>query len=186
MSQIQTDYEQVYVTTSRGVRVKCLPVAHVLEKARQQVVEDYPLPPVPTKTVEGVGNTKVEVPYTAETIGGEDVSEKDRIAWENHQNVQAQIQAEQSRRTLRILALRGVEFEMPDGWEKEHEWMGIVVPTDPSEKKYHYFMYEVVGNQADGFAIAKGINVASGMDKELLAQAESNFRNSMEDEKADA
>jgi len=169
----QDEQSQVYRTTSRGVTVKCLPVAHLLEKVRTEVTDEYPDPVPPMRKLEGVG--EVEIPYTEDTIAVEGVPEEDKAAWADYQQKMREIEMVRGERTLKVIALRGVEFEMRPGWEEEHEFMGLRVPEGDAAKLYHYFTTEVVGNKMDGFLISQGISEASGVDKELLATAEDTF-----------
>jgi len=177
----QEEDGRVIVTTSRGVRGACQPIAMMLEAQEQNIRASIEWPEVPTYTFTDVAGTEITRPHTQGTIEDPGTSEEDRAAWADYLLVQQEAQTEfDDRRNngiMRLLAVEGFEvLDGDDGWERRHEAYGMSVPDDEFEKTVHYFFTEVIGTPDDAYQIMLGIYRASGYDEEVLGQIEAGFR----------
>lgn len=174
------DDRRVIVSTSRGHRVECLPVATLIDEIQQAYQDKMPTSPI--RIITDVAGSEMEVPYNDETIGDADVPEEVVLAYAEYKTESATLDAERNENVLRAVAVRGVNIlTMPDddSWIELHEWLGMTVPESPHERLYHYFKTEIIGTEADGVAITAGIYRASGVDEEVISQMEASFRDSV-------
>jgi hypothetical protein len=169
---------RVIVTTSRGHRVECLPIATMLDELSAEYNEKMPSPP--THQISDVTGTTIDVPYTEESISKlADVPEADKEAWAKYLEEKAVLEAELAERRIRVIATRGIKvIDMPaeETWIAEHEFLGYTVPDAPLPRLYHYVKTEVLGTKEDGIKVTAGIYRASGLDEEVLNQIEASFR----------
>jgi hypothetical protein len=185
---IELEDNRVFYTTSRGVRVECLPVAHVIEtatnKIRAEYVEENPEPDLPTRKIEGVGGTAVETAYTDEQIAKLDPNDPDNIPiieqWQEHALWDARLKQRTGAHVIRTIAIIGTRYDMPedDEWLKDAEYIGLELP-DPDntrDMRLFYFTTFVVGNRDDGYVLSQGIYAASGFNEALTATVEATFR----------
>lgn len=181
---------RVIVTTSRGIRVVCKPVATMLdgidEEEHRKALAEVGVPSVPTYEVKDVSGDVSAVEYDQEAIDDPNTPDEDREAWEEYRDKLAQAEALAQQRSndrmMRIIAVSGTEIldpEPEDEWTARHEFMGWDVPKNKYERMYHYFRREVVGTQDDGYKLIAGISAASGMSQEVLAVIEDRFRRAM-------
>lgn len=185
---LEINGNQVFYTTSRGIRVECLPVAHVIEtatnKIRAEYVEENPEPDLPTKKIEGVGGATVERVYTAEEIAKLDGDNPDHMSIIEQFQVHALWDARLKQRTgthvIRTIAIMGARFDMPkdDEWLKDAKYIGLEIPdaNNPRDLRLFYFTTFVVGNRDDGYLLSQGIYAASGFNEALTATIEDSFR----------
>jgi len=178
---------KVIVTTSRGVKVECLPIFTMLDGLQEEelakLVAERQVPPPLTYTFTDVAGEETTKEHDATSIADLKTSDEDREAWERRRSLLAEIEvlapARAAERSMRIIATRGVRvIDMPpeEEWVAEHKWLGYDVPDDPRERAYHYFGKEVVGTQEDGLLLMAGIGRASGLDEEVLRQVEAGFQ----------
>jgi len=169
---------RVIITTSRGHRIECLPIATMLDELQSEYNNKIPQPP--THTITDIADVSVDIPYTEESI--KSASEEDRAKWQRYADEKARLETEVSERRVRVIATQGVRvLDMPedDAWVADHEWMGYTVPASPIQRLYHYVKTEVLGTQEDGIKVTAGIYRASGVDQEVLNQIEESFRDSL-------
>lgn len=178
---------KVIVTTSRGVKIECLPIFTMLdglqeeEQAKLMLELEVPLPV--TYTFTDVAGEETTKEHDATSIADPKTPDEDREAFERRRSllavVEAAAPARAAERSMRIIATRGIRvLNMPPEkkWIAEHKWLGYDVPDDPRERAYHYFSKEVVGTQEDGLILMAGIGRASGLDEEVLRQVEAGFQ----------
>lgn len=182
------DQERIIVTTSRGHRLVCLPVATMLDGIDEEELARamVDVPPIPTYTVEGVSGDTQEFEYDQEGIDDPSTPEGDREAWTAYQAKLAEAQAlaatRSNDRLLRVLAVSGtvdLDREPDDVWVPRHEYLGWTVPDSPYERTFHYFRREAIGSLEDGYNLMAGVSAASGLSREVLAQIEARFRSEM-------
>jgi len=142
---------------------------------------DLPRHEVPTPPDADWDNT---IPMTQEYVDLEDTPDEDRQEWGAYQIGLAEVNAEYdsalTKAQNRLFALHGVivldgKYE-DEIWVQEQEWIGLVVPEHPLERRVHYFETEVVGGPIDTMTITKGCYRAAGFDKEVLDRFEDSFR----------
>lgn len=170
----------VIVTTSRGQRVECLPIAAMLDEIRAQLENDLAEFEIPSHAITDVAGVTVEIQYNEESI--KNAPPEDQAKWIEYISAKTRLESESKEHQMRIVATKGVVMlDMPpdDVWIAEHEWLGYHVPTFKPERLYHYFKTEVVGTNEDGLKISAGIYRASGIDEEVIRKVEASFRASM-------
>lgn len=184
-----------YYTTSRGVRVEFVPIAHLLDELDAWRLQNTPRVPTYTpevakgfvaepkphfhhyiKTIEFDPDTNQDV--EVEKLDSSLETPDDFAQWEAYQTELTRVaQTYQTRYTQTVL-LRGVRVEYPsdETWVREQEFMGYTVPADPAARKLHWLETEVIGTRADREAIFSGVLLQSGIDEEVVALIERSFR----------
>ena len=177
----------VYVITSRGVKVKCNPVAGLLEEQRVVISESIDWPERPLRTVEGPDHT-VDVPMNQKYIDTDPgASDEDKAAWAEYVDLLAQAQQEFeesiSINQTRILVHQGIDIvdrEPDEQWIEDQAYFGMPVDEDPRERAIQFFNREVIGNHAeDTLAITTGIYRVSGYGEEVIARIQESFRSAV-------
>ena len=91
------DQDRVIVTTSRGHRLVCKPIATMLDGVKEEelarATAEVGIPPCPTYTVEGVSGDSQEFKYDQEGIDDPSTPEEDREAWAVYQKKLAEAEA---------------------------------------------------------------------------------------------
>ena len=161
-----SESEQKFFVTSKGRKVFVQPVSVtkmdlITTAVRAELrAAGRPVDP-PIYTVELAGGGTEDFPHDETTLlvrpvdtGIEDPAEaeaeaerrtaENRSVWAEHQKAQAEAQALQRDRMTRLL-ISGIDIEVPDdGWEEEQRALGIVIPTEPAARRYHYITTEVL------------------------------------------
>jgi len=191
------DQDRVIVTTSRGHRLVCKPIATMLDGVKEEelarATAEVGIPPCPTYTVEGVSGDLQEFKYDQEGVDDPSTPEEDREAWVMYQKKLAEAEAladqRSNERLIRTIAISGVEdldAEPDSEWVPRHEYLGWTILENPYERQFHYFRREVIGAEEDGYNLMAGIAAASGMNREVLAQLEDRFRRPLGEPDAEA
>lgn len=164
-------------TTTRGVTVFVMPIATLIEKQRASFA--IRAPKVPTYIV----TTATGV---AETHEHDDVSildtkttDAEREAWAEYQATKAAHEAKYQESFIKLMLTRGIQVYMPDldAWATEQTWLGIDVPDDIFERKFHYVWTEILGDPLrDIQGILLAIGQASGVPEEAITEAEATFQ----------
>lgn len=161
--------------TSTGVELLIHGVPQLLlEKVRSSV--KMPDPPTYTaKTVAGDEETHFHDETTLE-------SDEDRKAWSAYLADKASKDAELRERMVRVILMRGTDVTLPEdeSWKDLQRFIGVEVPDDPLELKYHYIQTEAVGGAQDLALIMEKVMEKTGIPEEALAEAKASFRNIME------
>lgn len=190
----ESSSDRVFITTSRGVALECMPIAAEIEQQEHNIRQAIDWPDVPTRSIEDVAGSTMTVELTQEYVDSEHATDEQREAWGQYLADLAGPTADFTTRLNtarpRLIALRGIRImdeTLIDVWAKDHEWLGMSVPDDPRERAYHFFMTEMLGNLEDDMtAIMVGIYRASGYDSEVLDQVERSFRAALGKSRPDA
>ncbi len=165
--------------TSRGIRVRFLGIATLINARQVASATEEPKPP--TYTLKNMMGGE-EIHYHDETTLQTD---EDKAAYADYKKKQTEWGTKQQREFMRLAMLRGIEFEYPktDDWKKQQKFLGIKVPENtednPFAEKLHYIETEVLGGFQDYAALVTGVIRASGVPEELLVQYEESFRGFM-------
>lgn len=176
---------KVYVTTSTGVVVQCLPYFNELMIAGSALA--YPdEPPVPTYALKDADGDEYAIPYTQEAVDDPKTPAEDRERWaaylqlrDAYEIERAKVKRQKDEKQIRLLALKAtrlVDVDL-DAWAREYrEDYGIATPDDPKERLLAYFSTEVIKEPLDGARLFAGIARASGMTEAQLDAIEDQFR----------
>ncbi len=95
--------------------------------------------------------------------------------WEQYLEDKAEVDAERNERLATLLLSRGTRYNVPtDGWEEEHEALGLVVPTEPNVKRAHYLAVELDPDDLND--LVKEVLRLTGITEEKIKEAEASFR----------
>lgn len=95
--------------------------------------------------------------------------------WAEYQDILREAKAEQNEKVALAIMYYGTDFAPPDtGWEDDQIFLGIEVPQTPEQKKAHFLVSEI--DPEDMAAIISKVMRRSGMDEELVKEAEDSFR----------
>ena len=178
MREFRIEDGHVFYVTSRSVEIECLPVAGLLDTARSGVQTFEP----PTFTITDVAGVEGVFPYDAETIKGEEVPEEDKEAWHKYIANQEMAETEINLKSAKVVCLKGIKETNPrplEEWLEEYEFLEILVPESPIERRFFYAQNEIFGTQEDMKWVMLGIYKASGVDQEVLDGIEDMFRAQM-------
>jgi hypothetical protein len=184
----------IVVTTASGWEVECQPVADLLLRVGQNLVEPE-APEPPTYTVTGAGGETEERTYDQEAIDDPKTPEEDQVLWqayliEKRDYDAAMAAVEQKRNELRgrFMALRGVKVRgLPtdlETWAAEQQTLfGFEVEDDglphDAALQLAFIDQHVIRTQADGAKVTAGIMRASGLAQEALDSVEATFLDSL-------
>lgn len=160
-------------TTSRGVTVKFVGIASLLDKLNGQ----FHLPDAPFYEITTATGAKEKHLHDDTTVQ----TDEERAALAAYKVEIARLNAEQQAKLTRLVLLRGITFDYPtdEMWVKEQAYLGIQVPDEPMDRRLHYIETEVIANAADVEAITLGVMEASGVPEEMVRQMAESFRHSL-------
>lgn len=164
-------------TTQTGMVLKLEPVAPTL---LQMVEQSIPVPERPAYDAETAFG-EIQHYYHDETTLE---TEEEKHKWKSYINARHNRNAELTSKANRILLSKGVVISeeiakrFPE-WEEEHTWLGIPVPTEERDRRYHFLMTEIIKSPNDIIGILENIMQLMGMDQETLRAAENSFRSTM-------
>lgn len=175
-------------TTTRGVTVSVMPIATLIEKQRASFASRAPkLPTYTVTTATGVAETHE---HDDVSILDAKTTDTERTAWAEYQATKVAHEARYQESFIKLMLTRGIQVALPDldAWATEQTWLGIDVPADVLERKFHYVWTEVLGNPLrDIQGILLAIGQASGVPEEAITEAEATFRSGVgNSEKQDA
>ena len=173
---------KVYVTTSTGIEVQCLPFWNEVMMAGSAL--SFPdEPQVPIYIMTDADQEIVERPYNQEAIDDPKTPEEDRVEWaaylelkDQYEQDKAKVRYKQEMMRTRVLAIKATRVKGLDldAWANEHlEMYGIEIPED--DRMIYWFASEVVKVELDGAKIMAGIARASGMTTDQLDSIEELF-----------
>lgn len=184
----------VVVTTASGWECECMPVADLLLRVGQHLVNP-PEPEPPTYTITGAGGAEEQRAHTAESIADPKTTDDERLAWSFYLEQQeeweahvAELDRERGELRGRFMALRGVKVRgLPDklqAWADEQEMLfGFKVEDNglPHDKALvlAFIDQEIIRTPTDGAKVTAGILRASGLDQAALDAAEAAFLDSL-------
>lgn len=162
-------------TTGRGMKIELRRVDPVF---LQSVISSVKMPEIPTyktTTVSGREEThKMDKEAAEQTEGGKEI-------WQSYEEDLARKSSEQTERSLRALFLDGTV--PPTGafvdqeWQRKMEIIGVTLPEDPIELWVMYLMMAMSSD--DIIRMSSHIMRLTGVDEELIQQAEDSFRDSV-------
>lgn len=145
---------------------------------RRLEAEGVPLsPPVYTITTLGGTETAAHDETTLQT-------EEDKRAWTNYQLGLKRLAKEQDEAQMKVW-LMALDFDMPedDGWKAKQRFLGIEIPEDPMELRYHYLTTEILRTAEDLLTVIGGVTKASYhgvIQEEDLDAALNSFRHTLQ------
>ena len=189
---LQHKSKDVIIKTSNGYRVRCKPIATKLDMLSQNIAAKYTWPDAPVRIVTGPPEPdgspawEIEKPLAQEYIDSGGATDEQKAEWTayslQHSVVTNEFNADAGTARLRMIAIQGTELvdDPGDAWVKRHEFIGLTIPQDDLERQMYFFMNELLGDFTEDLGlIMTGIMKATGFDKEMIADAEASFRNSM-------
>ncbi len=188
----QLEDGKVYVTTSLGVKVRCLPYADMLMRAGI-LIQPPEEPSPPTFMRASADGEEYPQPYTQEEIDANpNVPDDDKAAWaayllarDEYETALAGADSQRNEKRMAVLALKATRIEEHvdyDAWAEEQETLfGIPVPDDPKQRRIVYFATEVAVTKEDGARLMAGVLRASGLSEEALDHVEDMFRDQVVD-----
>lgn len=173
------------VELSNGAMVEVQAVSDTLigmaqEAVRRRFIEaGEPINP-PTYTVEHPGGATSQEPHDETTLE----TDEDRAAWAKHQEALTRLAAAQSEAQMKVW-FSGLVFEMPadDAWIELQRWMGVEVPDEGLERRYHYIVTELVKTPEDMFRVLEAITAVSyegAITEDDLSSAIRSFRDQLQ------
>ena len=189
--QEPVDDGRVVIETSRGVKLVCHPIITEMEVQDENIRAQFEWPAVLERDISKTvpPDAGPEWPRTmmlSQELVDTSGTDEEKVAWAEylaaHQVVDNEYSAKLNDARMRLFCVRGVTILDPkpeEEWVQEHEWLGMVVPTNPLERKLHYFRTEALGTVMDIFTITKGIYQSAGVDPEALNAYEATFRSEM-------
>lgn len=171
-----TQKKKEIFTTGKGLKIELRRVDPVF---LQSVISSVKMPEVPTYTTTTIsGRTethRMDEQAAKETEGGEKL-------WREYQEELSRASSEQTERSLRALFLDGTvppkgAFVDPQ-WQKKMNIIGVRLPDDPDELWVMYLMMAMTSD--DIIRMSSHIMRLTGVDEELIQQAEDSFRDSVQ------
>lgn len=167
-------------TTSKGYDIEFFGIATLMDRLQSS----RKIPPKPTYQVPVSGGFETYEHEEGKTLN----TDEEKAAWADYIKARDTEIAEFNKRSLMMMLLKGIRVaNLPDGdaWISEQKALGIDVPEEPNERRFHFIYTEVIGNLADLAAIQRGVEDASGVSEERLSQTADSFRHPMEREEAE-
>ncbi len=164
-------------TTSTGIELRIHGVPQLLlEKVRSSVK----MPDIPTYVIVTAAGDEEVHPLDETTLE----TDEDKKAWNEYLLEKASQEALLRERMVRVILMRGTEVKLPEdeSWKDLQKFIGVDVPEDPLELKYHYIQTEAIGGAQDLALIMEKVMERTGIPEEALAEAKASFRNLMEKE----
>lgn len=165
-------------TTKRGRKLRFIGIQGLLDRFYASHSEPAP----PTYEVQALGG-RVEYHPLTDVQDRSSLSDDERAQIAEYEKRLLQYNDKTTGEFINLILRRGVDIGIDgDGWAKEQkESFGIDVPDDPDKRKLHYINTEVLyGNpdevKEDILEIISGVMVASGIDKERVAELQAIFR----------
>lgn len=162
---------EVEIEMSTGTIVRCLPISATLAAIRNTVQ----LPSVPTYTMKDVAGSEIDVEYDQAAIDDEHTPQEDKEAWAEYQRELAKATAERNKRLYSRVCRKGIKKVKGISMGKFIEDLkedGIEPPTDKKKLDRLYADLEIFASPDDFNQVLMGISLASGVDEEVISQAE--------------
>jgi len=133
----------------------------------------------PRYTTQLPNGAKQEFEHDAQSIQDTNTSESERVLWEKYQKDSLQYDQEVQKQTMRYTLYRGVECEIPEGWQAERAAFGLSIPDNPIDLKVKYILSEIAKTPDDIQKLFLSIMriSAKGVDEQKIKAAEATFRN---------
>lgn len=162
-------------TTGTGIKIELQRIDPVF---LQSVISSVKMPERPTYTATTVSGRQethlMDEESAKQTEGGEKI-------WSDYQEELSRASTLQTERSLRALFLDGTV--RPEGafidpkWQRKMEIIGVNLPSDPDELWVMYLMMSLSSD--DIIRMSTHIMRLTGVDEEMIQQAEDSFRDSV-------
>lgn len=179
---------RIYVTTSTGWRVECMPYAsQVMLAGTALPVPQKPEPPTYT-VIDPTDGEEILIPLTEEIVNlKDDLTDAEKEAWAEYSDMrtvyevqEAFARQERTIHQMRFIALKATQLVDPpdfDEWAQERvEIFGMEEIPEGWERQYTHFATEVCCTAQDTYQIMSGIFRASGYALEVLDSIEESFQ----------
>lgn len=135
-------------------------------------------PKPPVYKVKSLTGEEIEFEHDATSIADESTQEVEKLQWKEYQKKLQEVSMQRRVKLIDVMFARGILFDVPDdGWEAEHEFLGLTVPTNPVEKKVHYLQTEVFTSAADiSEVVSRLMQMTSGLSDKEMDDIRSTFR----------
>lgn len=161
------------------VRAVSLTIRQLIEQRvrREFEAKGEPLDP-PTyevKLASGLVQNEPHDETTLETI-------EDKVLWNIHQKAVLRLRMKQNVEVMKVKFVRGIVYDWPPtdaNWEANQKMLGIEIPTNDFDKRYHYLTTEILASPEDELRAMQAIDTLSyaGMYREEdIAAAVDGFR----------
>lgn len=172
------------ITLSNGKDYQVQPISETLvnlakDAIRRKFIErGEPVAP-PTYTVTLAGGATEDIPHDEKSLE----TDQDKMLWKLHQDALTRLEEEQNMAAMKVW-MSGLVFDMPetDDWKNMQQWLGVVIPTEPMELRYHYLKTEVLKTPGDLLVLLDAVmklSYAGVVSEADLDAALSSFRNNL-------
>ena len=151
-----------------GEKISVFKVSPSLVQKVIQSVKNVKRPTYETRTFSG----RVEVHPMDEVVAQQTPGYQG--VWDQYIEDKAEMEAERNERLATVLLSRGTKYDLPTGWEEEHEALGLVIPVEPNAKRAHYLAVEL--DPEDLNDLVKEVLRLTGITEEKIKEAEASFR----------
>ena len=167
-----TDDERKTYSSTKGVALVLRPVSQFkLDSLRASKDE---LPP-PTYEVKVTGGDTILYPMDAEIA-----KNKGRVdEWNAYIEKVKASDAKYGEKFTELIIWEGIDVDVPDvesEWQKQSEYFGLKVPSDPIKRKLFYVYNELLGAPNDIGELIAQIMTVSQMDEGAVAKLRETFR----------
>ena len=141
------------LTTSSGKKWKVLPVSQETVIMAQKAIEErykshgLTIDP-PTYTYQTAGGGSIVAEHNETTLE----TEEDKARWKVYQDNRNNLDAEKADLQMRMWLTLGLDIDesiKDPAWEQTQAFFGVVIPTNPIEKRLHFVKTEVLKSPYD-------------------------------------
>ena len=141
------------LTTSSGKKWKVLPVSQETVVMAQKAIEEryksqgLTIDP-PTYTYQTAGGGSIVAEHNETTLE----TEEDKARWKVYQDNINKLTAEKADLQMRMWLTLGLDIDesiKDPAWEQTQAFFGVVIPTNPIEKRLHFVKTEVLKSPYD-------------------------------------
>lgn len=197
-----------FYTTETGYRIEFMGIAPLIDKLRADSSKNLPpVPTYETETALGAKETHAHFqrfvqapeldPNTNDPTGKTILKEEnsfdapdtpkgiaERAAWADYESALLTLNTAYAEKFTKLAILKGVKILEPaipsdEEWVPMQEFIGITVPTEPLERKWHWMQTELLATPDEAKHLLMGVLSASGTDEEVISEMEKSFRDSV-------
>ena len=165
--------------TNSGFTIRLKAVSPMLIQKVGAILHD-PTPPV--YKIKSLTGEEIKFEHDESTIADPSTSEVERLQWKEYQKKLREMDAQRRLKLMDVMFARGIVFDVPDdGWEEEHVFLGLTVPTNPIEKKVHYLQTEVLTSAADiQEVVSRLMQMTRGLSDQEVEEVRATFQRSLQ------
>lgn len=170
MDQSTTEAPKTFCS-ARGIQLVLRPVSQFKLDSLRASAEEIP---VPTYLMDVLGEKR---PHPMDEEIARNQGRLDE--WNEYLKAKGALEREKAKRITDLILYDGVDVDVPDmdsEWQKTSDRFGILVPTDPIERKLHYIKTEVLVGQEDIVNLVSQIFSVSQVDEEVIQKIQDSFR----------